>query len=53
MAFRGTQAGALSSMFFWKKTWPGSSGVPTPCTQRLRVTGRWPAWWMTCGATAA
>ena len=42
---RRIHSGACSARFFSKNTWPGASVVPTPSTQRLRVTGR-PA---TCG----
>jgi hypothetical protein len=40
------QSGAPRSSVFWKNTWPGFCSVPTPSTQRLRVTGRPPAWAM-------
>ena len=40
MTPRRTHSGACSARFFSKNGCAGSSAVPTPCTQRLRVTGR-------------
>ncbi len=40
MTPRRTHSGACSARFFSKKAGSGASAVPTPCTQRFRVTGR-------------
>ncbi len=50
---RWIQSGAESGRFFSKKTCPGSSSVPTPFTQRLRVTGRFETWGSSTGAIRA
>ena len=47
-----TQSGACSK-FFSKNAGCGASGVPTPCTQRLRVTGRPATSGTITGATSA
>ena len=47
MRWRGIQSGAPASRSFAKNDAAGSASVPTPSTQRLRVTGR-PA---TCGSS--
>ena len=47
-----TQSGACSK-FFSKNGRCGASGVPTPCTQRLRVTGRPATSGTMTGATSA